>query len=78
MVIMVPTNTPELVAEAAELGVACIDTDGIKAFNRSRKTMKKWGTRLAPTLPSCSLTASPLPLPLRQCGATRVCSHTPR
>jgi hypothetical protein len=47
MVIMVPTNTLELVAEAAELGVACIDTDGIKAFNKDRKTIKKWGTRRA-------------------------------
>jgi hypothetical protein len=78
MVIMVPTNTPELVAEAAELGVACIDTDGIKAFNKDRKTIKKWGTTRAITPLLLARSHSLRPRPLRQSGATRASSHTPR
>jgi hypothetical protein len=51
MAVMAPNETFGLAEEAASLGVTYMDVDAIKAFNKNKKEIKRWGT-LTQLLPS--------------------------
>jgi hypothetical protein len=44
MAVMAPNDTFGLAEEAASLDLTYMDVDAIKAFNKNRKEIKRWGT----------------------------------